>query len=111
MSGTTSSVGIGGRLPARDIPLDPASRSWLRLLDVALDAASDAVWAAVALVPNDPDRARAAGAPRLDGVVLDLDAEAARVLVRRLARAAADDGLAAPPWSRLRQLDPRSLIG
>ena len=109
MSGTTSSVGIDGRLPARDIPLDPASQAWLRLLDVALDAASDAVWDAIALVPNDAG-ARPAGAPRLDGVALDPDADAARALVRRLARVAADDGLAAPPWSRLRQLDPRSLI-
>ena len=110
MSGTTSSVGIGGRLPAREVPLDPASQAWLRLLDVALDAASDPAWDAVASMPNDTGRDRPAGTPCLDGVMFDIDADAARALIRRLARDAAKEGLAAPPWSRLQQLDPRSLI-
>jgi FdhE protein len=110
MPGTITSVGIGGRLPGRAVPLDPASQAWLRLVDVAIDAASDPGWAALVPAPN-ASLGRSPGAPRIHGATFDVNGDRWLDLVRRLALAAQHTGATAPPWSRIRRLAPASLAG
>jgi FdhE protein len=110
MSRTATSVGIAGRLPARDIPLDSTAQAWLRLVDVVLDAASDPAWVAVVPPPNEK-RPRSAAAPIIHGATFELDVARWLEVIRRLARIARDVGGTAPPWSRIRRLDPESLAG
>lgn len=110
MHGTTTSIRPAGRLSGAEIAaaeLDPAWRPWVRLLDIALDGATDAEWAAA--VPA-PAADRSLGAPLLDRSVLRVDARRARKLMRALLReaerieeVAPDAG--EPPASRRRRLD------
>ena len=83
MSRTASPIGTAGRFPgtATDAPIDPAWQPWLELLEVALDAASNA--AAVAVVPSSVDQP--SGAPMLHDATARVDGRQARALVRRLA--------------------------
>lgn len=87
MHGTTTSVRAPGRFPgavsASD--LDPAWRPWVRVLDLALEAGDDPVWAQA--VP-EPSRDRVPNAPLLDGVTIVIDAKPVRRLLRTLLREA-----------------------
>jgi len=86
MPRTSSPIGTPGGLPgaATDAPVDPGWQPWLELLEIALDAASDAAWAVV--VPSPVERP--AEAPLLHGAIVRLDARRAGKLTQRLARAA-----------------------
>ena len=86
MPRTSSPIGAPGGLPgaATDAPVDPGWQPWLELLEIALDAASDAAWAVV--VPSPVERP--AEAPLLHAAIVRLDARRAGKLTQRLARAA-----------------------
>jgi FdhE protein len=77
MHGTTTSVKLA------EAELDPAWRPWVRLLDIALAAADDAVWTRA--VP-EPSLDRTSGAPLIHGAVIRVDARRVRALVRELIR-------------------------
>ena len=89
MHGTTTSVRSPGRLPGSPVAVaadfDPAWRLWVRLLDLALEAAEDAAWAdAVPELPGDGSL----GTPLLQGAIVRVDARRVRRLVRELLREA-----------------------
>jgi FdhE protein len=108
MSGTNTGVGIGGRFSAHEVPIDPSSQVWLRLLDVAIDAATDPAWAAL-VMPNGPaDRPKSA--PCIHGAQIDLDAYLWLQLARRLARTAAESTGGELSFPHLHRLDPESLV-
>jgi hypothetical protein len=87
MHGTTTSIRTAGRFPGTQVAaaeLDPAWRPWVRLLDLALEAADEAEWerGVPEVAPGrEPD------APLLHGTTLRLDARRSRKLVRELLRA------------------------
>ncbi|HUQ83741.1 MAG TPA: formate dehydrogenase accessory protein FdhE [Gemmatimonadaceae bacterium] len=86
MHGTTTSIRATGRLSgiaATEATVDPAWRPWVKLLDIALEAAEDVAW--LDGVP-EPAADRSLGAPLLHNVVLRVDARRARRLVRTLLR-------------------------
>lgn len=108
MHGTTSSIGTPGRFPgaaartpAADV--EPAWRPWLRLFDLALEAAEDAAWERAAALVDVTRRSPVVGVPLLDGCTLRVDARRARRLVRDLVRtASAGEEDAAQSLSKLR---------
>ena len=67
--------------------IDPAFAPWVRLLEVALRAAEDPAWSAVAL---SLDERRRPGAPLLDGAVLVVDEGRVRALLAELGAIGAD---------------------
>ena len=83
MHGTEASVRVAGRFPGLTEPEpDPAWRPWVRLLDLALAAASERDWASVVtLAPNRPN-----GAPLLHGATLHGNGRPLRQLLRVLLR-------------------------
>ena len=85
MPRTSSPIGAAGRLPgaAAEQPVDPDWQPWLELLEIALDAASEATWAVV--VPSPAERP--VEAPLLHRATVRLDARRAGELTHRLARA------------------------
>ena len=93
MQRTTSGLGIAGRIPGYEAQaqLDQAWRPWVKLLDVALDAAESTAWASA--VPDLPDHGGAAWPPYiplLDGASVRVDGRRARKLVRELIHTAAE---------------------
>ena len=116
MQRTTSSIGIAGRVPGYEAQaqLDQAWRPWVKLLDIALQAAEGAAWASV--VPDLPARDSAAWppyAPLLEGASFRVDGRRARKLVRELIHAADDARDDDAGWStglRGRRLDAVGLL-
>ncbi|MEO6210993.1 MAG: hypothetical protein ABIQ10_12795, partial [Gemmatimonadaceae bacterium] len=85
MPWTTGTVGTPAGLSGgiQDSEVDPAWQPWLDLLEISLAEPGDA-WRWALRVHAD----RPAGAPLLDGALLNIDATRARLLVGRLAHAA-----------------------
>ncbi len=116
MQRTTSGIGTAGRLPGYEAQghLDQAWRPWVKLLDVALEAAESAAWAsAVPELPARTDRAWPPYAPLLEGAAVYIDGRRARKLVRELIHAAEDareDGTGLATAVRGRRLDAVSLL-
>ena len=116
MQRTTSSVGIAGRIPGSEAQaqLDQAWRPWVKLLDVALQAAESSAWASAA--PNLPVQNTTAWppyAPLLEGAAIRVDGRRARKLVRELIHTADDareDGTAWSTGLRGRRLDAVELL-
>lgn len=116
MQRTTSGLGTAGRIPGYEAQaqLDQAWRPWVKLLDVALEAAEGTAWASA--VPDLPDRGGAAWPPYiplLDGANIRVDGRRARKLVRDLIHTAAesrDDGVETPTPPRGRRLDAVGLL-
>ena len=116
MQRTTSGIGTAGRLPGYETQghLDQAWRPWIKLLDVALQAAEDSAWSSA--VPELPARADAAWppyVPLLEGASIRIDGRRARKLVRELlhtADHARDDGAAPVTPGRGRRLDAVALL-
>jgi FdhE protein len=91
MQRTTTGIGTPGRLSGYETQgqLDQAWRPWIKLLEVALQAAEAPVWASA--VPQSPLSSGAAWppyAPLLEGVSLRVDGRRTRKLVRELIRTA-----------------------
>src|SRR5919109_1349568 len=87
MQRTTSGIGTPGRLPGYETQgqLDQAWRPWIKLLEVALQAADDPAWTSA--VPQSPLRSGTAWppyAPLLEGASLHVDGRRVRKLVREL---------------------------
>jgi FdhE protein len=98
-----------GRVPGHEAPLDQAWRPWVKLLDVALQAAEGDRWASA--VPELPARTGAAWppyAPLLEGATVRIDARRARKLVRELIHTA--DGATWSTGLRGRRLDAVGLF-
>jgi FdhE protein len=116
MQRTTSGIGTAGRLPGYEAQghLDQAWRPWVKLLDVALEAAESSAWAsAVPELPARTDRAWPPYAPLLEGASVHIDGRRARKLVRELIHAAEDareDGTGLATAVRGRRLDAVSLL-
>jgi FdhE protein len=115
MQRTTSSIGIAGRVPGSEAQaqLDQAWRPWVKLLDVALQAAEGSAWASS--VPDLPAQNTAAWppyAPLLEGALIRLDGRRARKLVRELIHVADDarDDRAVSTGLRGRRLDVVGLL-
>ena len=117
MRRTDARVGAPGRFsgaPVEREGIDPAWRPWLRLLELALDAADPAWEAAVPAAPAGDGTS----APLLHGSTLRVDARRLRRLVRTLLRIAVegalegDDERAAASLARLRsrRLDVLELV-
>lgn len=85
MPRTIATVGTPAGLPGgiQDTEVDPAWQPWLDLLEISLAEPVDA-WRGAVRVRGD----RRAGAPLLDGALLNIDANRAGRLVGRLAHAA-----------------------
>lgn len=116
MQRTTAGFGTAGRIPGREAPtqLDQAWRPWVKLLDIAVQAAESSAWtSAVPDVGVRRDSAWPPYAPLLEGASVRVDGRRVRKLVRDLihtADEAREDGAA---WStRLRghRLDSVSLL-
>jgi FdhE protein len=87
MQRTTSGIGTAGRLPGHETQaqLDQAWRPWIKLVEVALQAAEDPAWANG--IPQSPPPSGTAWppyAPLLEGASLRIDGRRARKLVREL---------------------------
>ena len=116
MQRTTSSIGPAGRIPGHEAQgqLDQAWRPWVKLLDVALEAAESPIWAAA--VPDVPARTGSAWppyAPLLEGASVRVDGRRVRKLVRDLIHTADDarnDGVAWSTRMRGRRLDAVALL-
>lgn len=116
MQRTTSGLGTAGRIPGYEAQaqLDQAWRPWVKLLDVALDAAESTAWASA--VPDLPDHGGVAWPPYiplLDRATIHVDGRRARKLVRDLIHTAAEareDGVEAPTPVRGRRLDAVGLL-
>ena len=116
MQRTTSGIRTAGRLSGYEAQghLDQAWRPWVKLLDVALQAAESSAWASI--VPELPTRNEAAWppyAPLLEGAAIRLDGRRARKLVRELihtADDARDDGVKWSTAVRGRRLDAVALL-
>ncbi|HJR66183.1 MAG TPA: formate dehydrogenase accessory protein FdhE [Gemmatimonadaceae bacterium] len=116
MQRTTSGIGTPGRLSGHEAQghLDQAWRPWVKLLDVALQAAESSAWASA--VPELPVRSDAAWppyAPLLEGASIRLDGRRARKLVRELIHTADDARDDGAKWStamRGRRLDAVGLL-
>ena len=96
MHGTTASIRTAGRFPGSQVAaaeIDPAWRTWVRLLDIALEAADDNDWAEAVPEPL-PTTSSAAlsaaspSAPLLHQAVIHIDATRVRRLLRTLLRQA-----------------------
>jgi FdhE protein len=116
MQRTTAGIGTAGRIPGREAQtqLDQAWRPWVKLLDIAVQAAESSAWTSA--VPDVGVRRGSAWppyAPLLEGASVRVDGRRVRKLVRDLihtADEAREDGAA---WStRLRghRLDSVSLL-
>src|SRR5687767_2880097 len=93
MQRTTAGIGTAGRIPRHEAQtqLDQAWRPWVKLLDIALEAAETPVWAAaVPDVPVRPGSAWPPYAPLLEGASLRVDGRRVRKLVRELIHTADD---------------------
>ncbi len=116
MQRTTSSIGTPGGLSGHEAQghLDQAWRPWVKLLDVALQAAESSAWASA--VPELPVRSDAAWppyAPLLEGASIRIDGRRTRKLVRELIHTADDARDAGAQWStamRGRRLDAVGLL-
>jgi len=116
MQRTASGLRTAGRIPGYEAQaqLDQAWRPWVKLLDVALDAAEGTPWASA--VPDLPDHGGAAWPPYiplLDRANIGVDGRRARKLVRDLIHTAAEareDGVATPTPVRGRRLDAVGLL-
>jgi FdhE protein len=116
MQRTTSGIGTAGRLSGYETQghLDQAWRPWVKLLDVALQAAESSAWASA--VPELPTRTGSAWppyAPLLEGSSVRVDGRRARKLVRELIHTADDarqDGAKLALAVRGRRLDPVALL-
>lgn len=116
MQRTTSSIGIAGRVPGYEAQaqLEQAWRPWVKLLDVALQAAESTAWASA--VPDLPAPSTAAWppyAPLLEGAIVRVDGRRTRKLVRELIHVADDareSGVAWSPGLRGRRLDAVALL-
>jgi FdhE protein len=87
MQRTTTGIGTAGRLPGYETQgqLDQAWRPWIKLLEVALEAADDPIW--VSSVPQSPLPSGTAWppyAPLLEGASLRVNGRRVRKLVREL---------------------------
>jgi FdhE protein len=113
---TTSGTGLSGRAPGQDAPgqLDQAWKPWVKLLDVALEAAESRLWDdAVPALPISTEKAWPPYAPLLHGAAVRVDARRARKLVRELvhvAREGRSDGALSSARSRGRRLDSVALL-
>src|SRR5688500_13391724 len=116
MQRTTSGIGTAGRLPGYEAQghLDQAWRPWVKLLDVALQAAEDSVWGSgVPELPARTDSAWPPYAPLLEGTSVRVDGRRARKLVRELIHTADDareDGTQLATAMRGRRLDAVALL-
>jgi FdhE protein len=116
MQRTTLGIGTAGRIPGHEAPgqLDQAWRPWVKLLDVALQAAESSAWASA--VPDLPVRTGSAWppyAPLLDGATVRVDGRVVRKLVRALIHSAgdaSDDGVVWSERLRGRRLDAVALL-
>jgi FdhE protein len=116
MQRTTGGIGTAGRIPGHEAQaqLDHAWRPWVKLLDVALQAAESPVWAAA--VPDIPVPSGSAWppyAPLLEGASLRVDGRRVRKLVRDLIHTADDARDDEVLWStrmRGRRLDAVALL-
>lgn len=116
MQRTTSGIGTAGRLPGFEAQgqLDQAWRPWVKLLDVALQAAEDSVWNSA--VPELAARTTGAWppyAPLLEGASVRIDGRRVRKLVRELIHTADDareDGTRLASAVRGRRLDAVALL-
>ena len=117
MQRTTAGIGTAGRIPGREAQaqLDQAWRPWVKLLDVALQAAESSAWAAaVPDVPTRKDSAWPPYAPLLEGASVRVDGRRVRKLVRDLIHtvddAREDGGVAWSTRLRGRRLDAVALL-
>ena len=116
MQRTTASIGLAGRVPGHEAPgqLDQAWRPWVRLLDVALEAAESRLWDdAVPDLPVSTEKAWPPYVPLMNGAAVRVDARRVRKLVRELIHIATDAGRAGtvPPSPRSgRRLDSVALL-
>jgi FdhE protein len=116
MQRTTSSIGTAGRIPGYEAPtqLDQAWQPWVKLLDVALEAADSPVWASAMLdAPVRRESAWPPYAPLLEGVSVRVDGRRVRKLVRDLIHNAEDTREESAGWStrlRGRRLDSVALM-
>jgi FdhE protein len=116
MQRTTSGLGIAGRVPGYEAQaqLEQAWRPWVKLLDVALNAADSGAWAST--VPQLPTQNSAAWppyAPLLEGASIRVDGRRVRKLIRELIHAAGEAREDGPEWStglRGRRLDAVGLL-
>jgi FdhE protein len=116
MQRTTGGIGTPGRIPGHEAPtqLDQAWRPWVKLLDVALQAAESSAWAAA--VPDVPIRAGSAWppyAPLLEGASVRVDGRRVRKLVRDLVHTAdntREDGVILSTRLPGRRLDAVALL-
>jgi FdhE protein len=116
MQRTTLGIGSARRIPGHEAQaqLDQAWRPWVKLLDVALQAAESGDWTSV--VPNLAVRADAAWPPYkplLNGATVRVDGRRLRKLVRELIRTADDTRADGTIWServRGRKLDAVALL-
>jgi len=116
MQRTTSGIGTAGRLPGHEAQghLDQAWRPWVKLLDVALQAAESAAWASA--IPDLPARTNDAWppyVPLLEETSVRVDGRRVRKLVRELIHTADDareDGGTLATAVRGRRLDAVGLL-
>ena len=116
MQRTTLGIRSSGRVPGHEAQtqLDQAWRPWVKLLDVALQAAEGSDWSSV--VPNLAVRADPAWPPYkplLNGATVRVDGRRVRKLVRELIRTADDARADGMTWServRGRRLDAVALL-
>lgn len=95
MQRTTGRIGPTGRIPGHEAAgqLDQAWRPWVKLLDVALEAAESRLWDdAVPDLAVSTDKAWPPYAPLLNGAAVRVDARRARKLIRELIHVADDAG-------------------
>ena len=116
MQRSTVGIGTAGRIPGHEAPgqLDQAWRPWVKLLDVALEAAESRLWDdAVPDLPVSTEKAWPPYAPLLNGAAVRVDARRVRKLVRELIHIAADAGNGASASSSRpggRRLDAVALL-
>jgi FdhE protein len=116
MQRTSASIGTAGGFSGKEAQpqLDQAWRPWVKLLDVALEAAEDAAWAsAVPDLPAQTDSAWPPYKPLLENAVIRVDGRRLRKLARELVHAAdegRDDGVVSSARLRGRQLDAVALL-
>jgi FdhE protein len=116
MQRTTSGIGPAGRIPGHEAQgqLDQAWRPWVKLLDMALQAAEDPAWAAA--VPQAPAPSGIAWppyAPLLEGASVRVDGRRVRKLMRDLIHTAAstrDDESISTTRLNGRRLDAVALL-
>ncbi len=111
MPWTAGAIGTPAGLPGgiAHAEVDPAWQPWLDLLEISLEEPGDA-WRTALRVDAD----RAAGAPLLDGALVNIDGQRAGALVQRLAQAAGlvTDGCDAPAMIRAALArDEETLLG